>query len=564
MDVERINRIKRALIAADAAGDQAAATTLAKALRFATGSATDAAQSAIAEHRKTREAGQMDYDPTEGMSSFDRGAAGAGKAAVDLWRGANQLTGNMSRAEVDAANRQDAPLMATTGGKVGNFLGNTGIAAATSVIPGVNTYAGATLLGGGMGALQPVGEGESRAARTALGAAGGAAGKYAGDKLLSWATKKPVDFVQGNVSATGGGSGFGSVGDDASAGITRSQREVMGAAQKLGMRTTPGQASGSKALQQFEAKLESQPMTSGPFNAIKAKNQEILNRAAAGSIGEADNVVDSTVLARATERISKVYESVADDVPRPVNPDDFLARLGVIEGEFEGLLPGSVSDVPLVQRLFSLAETGQITGRQAQDLASKLGKAAANQMSSANGDRQLGMALFQVKEIADDFVRQGLDAERAAAFDAARQQYRNLALLTSRTNVVNPSSGNVSGRALASALQQKDKAGFLLGGNQSPMYTAARFAQAFAPIVGDSGTATRSMVTNPLELALSAPFNLAARAYTSRAGTAAIAPIARGASAIDEMAAALMRRGAPYAPRYLPGAGAMLATDSAR
>ena len=220
--------------------------------------------------------------------------------------------------------------------------------------------------------------------------------------------------------------------------------------------------------------------------------------------------------------------------------------------------------MPLVKRLFGLAERGQITGRQAQDLASKLGKAAANQMSSASGDRQLGMALFQVKEIADDYIRQGLDPARAAAFDAARQQYRNLALLTSRTNVVNPSSGNVSGRALASALQQKDKAGFLRGGNQSPMYTAARYAQAFPPIVGDSGTATRSMITNPLELALSAPLNLAARAYLSGPSVAVTGSLARGGGVVADLAEALAKRGGRYAPYILPGFGAAAATYPTR
>ena len=582
MDAERL---KRALIAADAAGDTAAATKLAKALRAATGaaagSATDAARAAIEQHRKAREAGQMDYNPTDDMGALERGAAGAGKFVVDMGRAAAQLTGQMSRAEMDEVKRRDAALMDTTAGKVGNFAGGVAVGALTAPIPGVNTYTGAMLTGGALGALQPVGTDESRLLRTGLGVAGGAAGKYAGDKIAKWATRKPVDFVQeattsGTVQATakGGGSGFGSVGDDVSAGITRSQSKAMEEGKKLGMRMTPGQASGSKALQQFEAKLESQPMTSGPFNAIKANNQTVLNKAAAGAIGEADDVVDSTVLARATERISKVYESVADDVPRAVNPDDFLQRVSAIEAEAEGMLPMvnghhgprpmALQDHPLIAKLWRFAESGHITGRQAQDLASKLGKAATNQMTTPGGDRQLGMALFQAKEIADDFLQQGLDPARAAAFDAARQQYRNLALLTSRTNVVNPSSGNVSGRALASTLQQKDKAGFLRGGNQSPMYTAARFSQAFQPIVGDSGTATRSMVTNPLELALSAPFNLAARIYTSRPGVAAIAPLARGGGALEDMAAALMRRGAPYAPRWLPGAGAALTTYPAR
>jgi hypothetical protein len=104
---------------------------------------------------------------------------------------------------------------------------------------------------------------------------------------------------------------------------------------------------------------------------------------------------------------------------------------------------------------------------------------------------------------------------RQRAFQTAREQYRNLMLLTSRVGAVNPSTGNVSGSILANLLQQKDKAGFLFGRNNSDMYNAARFAQAFRPIVGDSGTATRMPLPSPTDFLVSLPFNLATRAYTS-------------------------------------------------
>jgi hypothetical protein len=61
----------------------------------------------------------------------------------------------------------------------------------------------------------------------------------------------------------------------------------------------------------------------------------------------------------------------------------------------------------------------------------------------------------------------------------------------------------------------KDRLGFLFGRKSSPMYTAARFAQAFKPIVGDSGTATRSALPSPTDFVLSLPFNLATKAYAS-------------------------------------------------
>jgi hypothetical protein len=60
----------------------------------------------------------------------------------------------------------------------------------------------------------------------------------------------------------------------------------------------------------------------------------------------------------------------------------------------------------------------------------------------------------------------------------------------------------------------------LFGGNTSDLYDAARYAQAFRPIVGDSGTATRMMPIDALNLALTLPTNVATRAYTSGPVTA--------------------------------------------
>jgi hypothetical protein len=475
-------------------------------------------------------------DPTEGMSTTQKTLAGIGQGMTSLARGAGQRLGIIDQVEIDQAKQLDAPLLNTTSGTVGSIVGQGALAAPAALIPGANTYLGATALGAGLGALQPTGTDESVTQNMVLGAAGGAAGKYIGDKVgkllvgkrgmrtnanatanIGPAQSKAVATATGGANArvTGGGAGYGSVGDDVSAGLNEAQKRVMRSGTNMGFKMTPGQATGSRALQQFEAKLESQPMTSGAFNEIKANNQKVLNRVGASAIGETSDTLDSSTLSKALDRISGTYKLVANDKPRTINPDDFLQRLGKVESDYEGLLPASISDNPLVKRLYGLANNGEATGRQLQDLASKLGKAANNQMTSGNGDRQVGMALFEVKDMVDDLLEQGLTGKTLKKFSEARGQYRNLMLLTQRNGVINPSSGDLSGNALAGLLQQKDRKGFLFGNNNSELYDAARFAQAFRPIVGDSGTATRSMVMNPTDYVLSLPFSLMTKAYTS-------------------------------------------------
>lgn len=149
-------------------------------------------------------------DPTADMGTLDRLLAGAGRGMTSAGRGVkqaldegaawlervtpgaqaiNRFLGGPSaadilahgRAGIDEARRLDAPLMATTAGKVGNVAGLAATALPTAFIPGANTFAGATAIGAGLGGLTTEGELQDRAKAALFGAAGGAAGKAIGD-----------------------------------------------------------------------------------------------------------------------------------------------------------------------------------------------------------------------------------------------------------------------------------------------------------------------------------------------------------------------------------------------
>jgi hypothetical protein len=120
---------------------------------------------------------------TEGMSTTQKVLAGIGKGMTDLGRGAGQALGIVSDKEIADARALDEDLMSTGAGKVGNVVGQIASAAPAMLIPGANTYAGATLVGAATGALQPVTEDESRLTNTALGAAGGVAGQKLGNVI---------------------------------------------------------------------------------------------------------------------------------------------------------------------------------------------------------------------------------------------------------------------------------------------------------------------------------------------------------------------------------------------
>ena len=470
-------------------------------------------------------------------SSLEQFAQAERKKVEDINRQAeldyqkNWRQGQMRQGEIDV-------------GRVGGNIAGTLIPSSAAVrVLGATTApvrAGA-ITGATGGLLQPVATTPGmttpeffaqKVEQTGAGTVFGAGAGYLGDKLsnILFGAKPPVTApgqpgvggAQVNVTTTptatvtGGGSTMGAVGPDPSAGLTAAQQAILARGKEMGFRTTPGQQTGSRSLQQMEARMESSPFTSGPFNTIKDTNQKILNQATAKAIGVDAQELSNPVLAQAQRQISNVYKQVASPEVKKLDGNTIQTGIEIVDKAFEGLTTQPLRGNIFVKQLEELAAKGEASGNQLQTLSSKIGKRAKNEMTTAMGDRELGSALFQLKEMVDDALAQGLSKEQQAAFQQARANYRNLMTIRSNQGVVNPSTGNVSGMNLASALTRKDPQGFVFGSNQSPMYEAARFAQAFKPIVGDSGTATRSMEISPLSMMLAAPTNIAARAYTAQ------------------------------------------------
>lgn len=403
-----------------------------------------------------------------------------------------------------------------------------------------------------------------KAEQIGVGGVLGAGGGYLSNKLLNILLGKGPTVTQPTGAATaqtqtsatvtptatvtGGQITPGVVGADTSAALTEAQKAILERGKAMGFKTTPGQETGSRSLLQMEARLESSPFTSGPFNEIKATNQTVLNQAAAQAIGVNATELSNPVLQQAQRQISAIYNKVASPNVQKLDQMYVMNGIDLIDSAAEGLTTQPLRTNIFVKQLEELATKGEATGNQLTTLSSKIGKRAKNEMTSPNGDRELGQALFQIKEIIDDQLAAGLSAEEQAAFQAARANYRNLMTLRSNPGVINPSSGNVSGLNLASALTRKDPKGFVFGSNTTPMYEAARFAQAFRPIVGDSGTATRTMEYTPLNVLLSMPTNLAASAYTSAPVTAAARRLQSGVlptGAVNPATEELLRRALP-------------------
>jgi hypothetical protein len=495
------------------------------------------------------ESAKAAYSPVSDNSFLQNAAIGSGKFVTDVALGGQQIGGELSDRLLgtnysqnllqQGADKQaiDNPVMSTVGGRVGQIL--TG-AVTGALIPGAGTYAGAAAMGAGYGALNPVAAGQSRFSNTGIGAGFGVAGKAFSDVLGAWIRNRSSMPVMGEP------------------GLTAAQQEAAQQGADLGMQLTPGLKSGNRGQLQFESKLASQPASSGPFNRIDAANREVADKVAAKAIGIDAPNVDKTVLRSANKRFSQIFDAAR-------SPENTLPIASGTTNTIDDIASSLNSSTAATLRNNSdvadlLSYSGKITNAQKLgSISSRIGKEANASMTSQGGDRELGLALYKVKDHVDELIGQSIsDPALKATYNEALPQYRTFQTLLSG-KIVNPSTGHVNTAALASRLQKYDRRGFTFGNNQSDLYKAAHFGQAFLPSVPNSGTSTRSMGLG--NLAMQIPAYFVSRGYMGGlTGPLLRAPF-KAAGAMSGLTSQLGAAVGPHILPGLPGGAATLAPD---
>ena len=202
-------------------------------------------------------------------TGFDNLMPAVGGAVTGAYLGGKQMLmkgldaidpqGRAKAMEPEIQENRDAMagLTTTKMGMAGDVIGNIAMAVPTMLNPAAATVRGGAMIGGAMGALRPTLGDESRIENTLTGAGMGAAGTWAGNKIMgamvgqcgaqaakggsatatsTGGSSSASSTVSGSATAkgTGGGYNFGYVGDDVSAGLNVSQKDLMGRSKGLG------------------------------------------------------------------------------------------------------------------------------------------------------------------------------------------------------------------------------------------------------------------------------------------------------------------------------------------
>lgn len=469
-------------------------------------------------------------DVMSGMSTFDKFAAGTGKAITDVGRAIVQAApgSKMDRAAVDELKRLDAPLMATTPGKLGYMTGAAATTLPLAMAPGANTALGAGMYGALSGALTPVGTDDSVGKNALMGGMFGAAGA-GGANLLSSAIAPKVPAGARNLIDSG---------------IT----------------LTPGQRLGG-AFKRAEDAMTSVPVTGDAIRSAQRGTFEQFNAAVANRALAPINaklpagVVGRDAIAYTERALGDAYESVLRRVGT-VNADAPFA------GEITNLR-AMVRNSPMpaeVQSQFDKVIQAQITGKlQGQsamtaqtfkEAESEIGRLATKYAGDASVDKQLlGDALQEAQAALRRLLERSAGPGNASDVKAANAGWAEFKRMQKASTFLGAKDGVFTPENYMNAVKamdrSKDKGAFARGGalGQDLASDALRHMGGTVP---DSGTPFRTLMAEPLKGVVSATLGLPVQAAYSRHALNALQVLQSGKRpALATKAAAELEMAAP-------------------
>jgi hypothetical protein len=372
---------------------------------------------------------RLTYSPTIGMSGPERAVAAYGGAAPKLYQGVKNLLGMESDAEVKETKDLNAPLMATTGGKIGDVVGNAALAAPLAMAPGANTVGGSAAYGAGFGLMQPAGSASERVVNAATSG------------LLSGGVTKGANVLGKKVLGT-----------------IPQESDVPGldAALTSGYKLTPTQAKQGVVPRMVEglsgsAKLE---------KSASVKNQEVTNRLIREELGmPKDGRISVAELNAIRDRAGAAYEAVKTSV-KSIKPDaKFRAEIEALRGDYSNAskeFPDLIKNAD-IENLIGGLNIDRASPASMVELTKKLRKDATSNLKSFDdpGKRELGMAQRHAADAIEELIDRALTSVGkdglVSDWQAAR---RTIAKSYDVESALNDSTGNVSARQLGQMMKK--------------------------------------------------------------------------------------------------------------
>lgn len=409
------------------------------------------------------EAAQVD-DPGFGQAAL----IGVGRTADRLAKGVKQMGLNVVAPFSDSA-KGELDRMAQTEAENSRLYqklqdirpGATmlGEAAPLVAAPMLGAGAMATAASAALPGLVEYGTGQERLARGAMGAAGGWAGRTAGNMIAR--AVKPTQALTG------------------------AQQGAIEAADRLGVKLTAGEASGNRALRWAEAASSDMPIAAGIASRRIAGNDKALAQAAARSIGQRADELSGDVFSAARQEISGKFDALLKPVQIDLGDKAIQHELSAVTGSkvLKSLRDDGVEGI--IAEIKSIK--GPVSGEWFQQNKTALDAAIRANYNSGKSD--VARALEGVEKALDRAARKSMGEDGAKAYDLARKQWANLRMLETGKVVEN---GRVMPGRLDSALTSRYKGAYKEGKIGGDLADIAKLAGTLRGMP-QSGTAPRAI-----------------------------------------------------------------------
>lgn len=400
----------------------------------------------------------------EGMTSFDRFVAAYGGAAPALVRGFKQATTtNPAESAKLKSEEEGARLMREglgTAGAFGYGVGSVASAVPAMMLPGANTILGAGIVGAAQGAIEPLVEGESRLARSALGGAIGSAAQW----LIP---KAAMALGQRSFNNT----------------VRKSENAAKDAAQaegrKLGLSVAPSEAGGGRVNDWLESLAGKAALKQD----IQRKNAEIIRtKIAPQSIGIGEPLTPD-ILAMVRKSQGDAGYAPLDAMGKVNWTPEYVDALKSIESKFGRSKALTTSQkVPEVGQLVNELNIGQMSGKQLnetiKDLRELGNKNAAIMYGQNPSLKQLGKAQVSASKALEDLATQNLTIQgKEDVIPAMLKAREQIAKTYDLQRALNPVTGDISPSVFAKKLRKGEK---LTGKLKTLAEMAVSFPNAFA------------------------------------------------------------------------------------
>lgn len=435
-----LSPIYAALQQADAAGDKAGAQQLADYIRAQSTPKVQNFDLVNGRQVPSGSAAAVNARSPVSDSDTQNFLAGAGKATVDLGRGAAQLgagvadmvdprtqtlgglvTGSKPQSRVDEmrqaiadSRERDAALMQTGAGKTGFLTGNVVDAIPAAFVPGANTLAGSAALGAGLGLLQPSASTGETIGNVAGGAVTGPAallGGRAAGALYQGGKAALEPLFQGGQQRVAARTLQAFAGSPEAA--QQAATSVQNAPAMLpGIQPTTAELANNAGLAQLERTLRNNPEY---LNALTERNQA--NRAtmtgALQDLGGTDAQLNASQQAR-TAMTGRTYQQAGN---AQIEGNDQLTQLLQRPSMQQALRRAQQLAAERGEPLVSGQDIPEHLANPSLDDGSGVTVPAQHQIFSGRGVQYLKMGL---NDIADTAEQRGMGAHENAALTQTR------------------------------------------------------------------------------------------------------------------------------------------------